>query len=168
MCVCVCTCVSMYVHVCVCVCVCVCVAHFDLMRMYYVSICKSASNRFMIFCTFIYPFAKLALDRFMISRTFIIWIIHLPACPKHVHYQFYILYLSIHQAIIKHVHDDSLPFLQGLVEELRRLFDKFLLKMLDFIRINCKQLIPIAELNGVASLCRLFDCLGTAENGVSC
>ncbi|KAL8578353.1 Dynein heavy chain 2, axonemal [Nucella lapillus] len=55
---------------------------------------------------------------------------------------------------------------KGLVEELRRLFDKFLVKMLDFIGINCRQLIPIAELNGVASLCRLFDCMGTVENGV--
>ena len=58
-------------------------------------------------------------------------------------------------------------FAKGLVEELRRLFDKYMLKMLDFINTNCKQLVPIAELNGVASLCRLFDALGTTENGVS-
>ena len=53
------------------------------------------------------------------------------------------------------------------MEELRRLFDKYVLKMLEFINANCKQLIPIAELNGVASLCRLFDALGTVDNGVS-
>ncbi|KAK7102408.1 hypothetical protein V1264_020630 [Littorina saxatilis] len=55
---------------------------------------------------------------------------------------------------------------KGLVEELRRLFDKYMVKILDFIKTNCKQLIPIAELNGVASLCRLFDVLGTIDNGV--
>ncbi|KAL3846382.1 hypothetical protein ACJMK2_017380 [Sinanodonta woodiana] len=53
-----------------------------------------------------------------------------------------------------------------LVEELRRLFDKFLVRILEFKRINCQELIPIAELNGVTSLCKLFDSLATQENGV--
>nr|XP_022345562.1 dynein heavy chain 2, axonemal-like isoform X2 [Crassostrea virginica] len=53
-----------------------------------------------------------------------------------------------------------------LVEELRRLFDKYLVKILDFKQQNCKELIPIAQLNGVSSLCKLFDSLGTVENGV--
>ncbi|XP_021360073.1 dynein heavy chain 2, axonemal-like isoform X4 [Mizuhopecten yessoensis] len=53
-----------------------------------------------------------------------------------------------------------------LVEELRRLFDKYLVKILEFKRQNCHDLIPIAQLNGVSSLCKLFDSLGTQENGV--
>ena len=57
---------------------------------------------------------------------------------------------------------------QILVEELRRLFDKYLLKIQDFKKANgCKELVKISELNGVASLCRLFDALATPENGVS-
>ncbi|PVD19154.1 hypothetical protein C0Q70_21718 [Pomacea canaliculata] len=55
---------------------------------------------------------------------------------------------------------------KGLVDELKRLFDKFLIKILNFKRANCKELVPIAELNGVTSLCKLFDSLGTVENGV--
>lgn len=56
---------------------------------------------------------------------------------------------------------------QGLVEELRRLLEKYLDKVLDFKKKNCQELVPAAELNLVASLCRLFDSLGTEENGVS-
>ncbi|XP_059156869.1 dynein axonemal heavy chain 2-like isoform X2 [Physella acuta] len=55
---------------------------------------------------------------------------------------------------------------KALVEELRKCFDKYVVKMLDFKALNCKELVPIAELNGVASLCKLFDALGTVENGV--
>lgn len=58
-------------------------------------------------------------------------------------------------------------FYQPLVEELRRLFEKYLVKILDFKQQNCKELISIAQLNGVSSLCKLFDSLGTVENGVS-
>ena len=62
----------------------------------------------------------------------------------------------------------SVICLQGMVEELRRLFDKFVVKILDFIKVNhCTELVPIAELNGIISLCRLFDILATPENGVS-
>eukprot|EP00106_Octopus_bimaculoides_P014248 XP_014781690.1 PREDICTED: dynein heavy chain 2, axonemal-like [Octopus bimaculoides] len=53
-----------------------------------------------------------------------------------------------------------------LVEEIRRLIAKYLVKMLTFKRDNCKELVPTAELNGVVSLCKLFDCFATAENGV--
>ncbi|XP_074657783.1 dynein axonemal heavy chain 2-like [Tubulanus polymorphus] len=53
-----------------------------------------------------------------------------------------------------------------LVEELRRLFDKYLKKIKDFVMQNCKELVPICEMNGVSSLCKLFDCLATPENGV--
>lgn len=55
---------------------------------------------------------------------------------------------------------------QALIEELRRLFDKYLVKILQFKKVNCTELIPLAELNGVVSLCRLFDSLATVENGV--
>ncbi|KAF0304890.1 Dynein heavy chain 2, axonemal [Amphibalanus amphitrite] len=51
-------------------------------------------------------------------------------------------------------------------DELRKLFDKFLEDMLEFKRKNCKELMPIVELNGVISLCRLLDCLCTKEFGV--
>ena len=51
---------------------------------------------------------------------------------------------------------------------LKTMFGTWLVKMLKFRRANCKELVPIAELNGVASLCKLFTCLGTKENGVSC
>lgn len=61
----------------------------------------------------------------------------------------------------------TFSFDQPLVEELRRLFDKYLVKILDFKQQNCKELISIAQLNGVSSLCKLFDSLGTVENGVS-
>ena len=54
-----------------------------------------------------------------------------------------------------------------LAEELRRLFDKFLEKIMDFRSSHsCSQTVPIVQMNGVASLCRLFDVLGTVENGV--
>ncbi|KAK3095642.1 hypothetical protein FSP39_017066 [Pinctada imbricata] len=53
-----------------------------------------------------------------------------------------------------------------LVEELKRLFEKYLTKIMDFKKANCKDLVPIQQLNGVSSLCKLFDALGTPENGV--
>ena len=57
---------------------------------------------------------------------------------------------------------------QGMVEELRRLFDKFMVKVLTFIHTSgCKELVPIAELNGIISFCKLFDILATPDNGVS-
>ena len=60
------------------------------------------------------------------------------------------------------------PFLQTLVEELRRLFEKYFVKIQEFKKANqCRELVPISELNGVISFCRLFDCLATPDNGVS-
>ncbi|CAL1538804.1 unnamed protein product [Lymnaea stagnalis] len=53
-----------------------------------------------------------------------------------------------------------------LAEELKKCFEKYLVKMLDFKALNCKELVPIAEMNGVVSLCKLFDSLGTVENGI--
>ncbi|XP_076454460.1 dynein axonemal heavy chain 2-like [Babylonia areolata] len=53
-----------------------------------------------------------------------------------------------------------------IVALLKNLFSKWLTKMLKFRNENCKELVPIAELNGVASLCKLFTCLGTLENGI--
>ena len=66
----------------------------------------------------------------------------------------------VYSMYIKHL-------LQVLVEELKRLFDKYLTKIMDFKKANCKDLVPIQQLNGVSSLCKLFDALGTPENGVS-
>ena len=55
-----------------------------------------------------------------------------------------------------------------MIEELKRLFDKYVTKIQEFKRTNqCKELVPIAEMNGIASLCKLFDALATPENGVS-
>lgn len=53
------------------------------------------------------------------------------------------------------------------IEHLQRLFEKFVPKVLEFRRRNCKEPIPTSELNSVASLCILFDALATEANGVS-
>ena len=54
-----------------------------------------------------------------------------------------------------------------LMDELRRLFDKHIVNLQNFKRVNnCKELIAVSELNGIISLCRLFDALGTPANGV--
>jgi len=54
-----------------------------------------------------------------------------------------------------------------LMEELRRLFDKHIVNLQNFKRTsNCKELIAVSEMNGIISLCRLFDALGTPTNGV--
>ncbi|XP_014680873.1 PREDICTED: dynein heavy chain 2, axonemal-like [Priapulus caudatus] len=53
-----------------------------------------------------------------------------------------------------------------LAEELRRLFDKYLAKVLEFRCSSCKESVPISQLNGVVALCRLFDALATEKNGV--
>ena len=55
-----------------------------------------------------------------------------------------------------------------LIDELRRLFDKHIVKLQNFKKTNsCKELIAVSELNSIISLCRLFDALGTPANGVS-
>jgi len=54
-----------------------------------------------------------------------------------------------------------------LTDELRRLFDKYIVNLQEFKHTNaCKELIAVSELNGIISLCRLFDALGTPANGV--
>ncbi|XP_068440309.1 dynein axonemal heavy chain 2 [Clinocottus analis] len=53
------------------------------------------------------------------------------------------------------------------VIHLKRLFEKYIVSTLNFKRSNCKERIPITELNGVTSLCRLYDALATPRNGVN-
>lgn len=55
---------------------------------------------------------------------------------------------------------------QDEAEHLNPLFDKYIESTLSFKNSNCKELIPINELNGVISLCRLYDSLATSNNGV--
>ena len=49
---------------------------------------------------------------------------------------------------------------------LRKLFDKYVAKVLEFRRKNCRELVPTSHLNAVSSLCYLLDALVTHENGV--
>ena len=49
---------------------------------------------------------------------------------------------------------------------LQDLIDKYVDKVHDFKRYNCKELVSIPEINGIRSLCNLFDTLATPENGV--
>ena len=49
---------------------------------------------------------------------------------------------------------------------LRNLFGLWMDKMLLYKRNNCNELVVIAELNGVASLCKLLTCLATSTDGV--
>ena len=65
-----------------------------------------------------------------------------------------------------HTLTPSLCGRQAEVEPLRCLFEKYLEKTLVFKRSSCKELVSITELNGVASLCRLYDALATPDNGV--
>ncbi|CAF0814718.1 unnamed protein product [Didymodactylos carnosus] len=51
-------------------------------------------------------------------------------------------------------------------EALTSLTDKYLKPILKYKQANCKELIPIAELNGVKSCTYLFDVFATKENGV--
>ncbi|XP_028810290.1 dynein heavy chain 2, axonemal isoform X2 [Denticeps clupeoides] len=53
------------------------------------------------------------------------------------------------------------------VEHLQRLFDKYTENILNFKKTHCKELVPITELNGVTSLCKLYDSLATSANGVN-
>lgn len=57
-------------------------------------------------------------------------------------------------------------FLQAEVDHLKCLFEKYIESTLNFKKNNCKELIPITKLNGVTSLCRLYDSLATSSNGV--
>lgn len=55
---------------------------------------------------------------------------------------------------------------QAEVDHLKLMFEKYIERTLSFKKSNCKELIPITELNGVTSLCRLYDSLATSNNGV--
>ncbi|KAM3621055.1 uncharacterized protein V6R79_005381 [Siganus canaliculatus] len=67
------------------------------------------------------------------------------------------------------------PFVQSWLEKrpkaeadhLQSLFEKYVESILNFKRTKCKELIPITDLNGVMSLCRLYDSLATSKNGVN-
>ncbi|KAL0267127.1 UNVERIFIED_CONTAM: hypothetical protein PYX00_009482 [Menopon gallinae] len=52
-----------------------------------------------------------------------------------------------------------------LVTEMSDHFERFVQKVLDFKRLNCKELVKTSELNCVSSLCRLLDCFISKENG---
>ena len=54
-----------------------------------------------------------------------------------------------------------------LVENLRRLMDKYVEAALEFRRKETRELVPTDRLSCVRSLCTLFDCFGTADNAVS-
>lgn len=53
------------------------------------------------------------------------------------------------------------------IEPLRNLFDKYVSKVLEFRRKNCKELVPTGELNAVTSLCYLVETFAIPDNGVS-
>ena len=57
-------------------------------------------------------------------------------------------------------------YIQKMVDMLQRLFDKYVAKVLEFRRKNCRELVPTSHLNAVSSLCYLLDALVTPENGV--
>lgn len=56
---------------------------------------------------------------------------------------------------------------QTMVSVLQDMSEKYLDKVLTFKYENCKELVPIPEINGLRSLSNLFDALATPENGVS-
>ena len=68
--------------------------------------------------------------------------------------------------LLLYIHYNVL-ILTALGEQLRQLFEKYMTKITEFKKANCNELVPIAELNGVVSLTRLFDALATQSNGVS-
>ena len=51
-------------------------------------------------------------------------------------------------------------------DELRNLVVKYIKPILVYKRANCGELVPIAELNGIKSMCNLFDAFCTKENGI--
>ncbi|XP_060896803.1 dynein axonemal heavy chain 2-like [Labrus mixtus] len=53
------------------------------------------------------------------------------------------------------------------MEHLKPLFEKYIESTQDFKKVNCKELIPISELNGITSCCRLYDSLATSSNGIN-
>ncbi|KAF3697610.1 Dynein heavy chain 2, axonemal Axonemal beta dynein heavy chain 2 Ciliary dynein heavy chain 2 [Channa argus] len=67
------------------------------------------------------------------------------------------------------------PFVQSWLDRrhkaevghLKCLFEKYIEHTLKFKKTNCKELISITDLNGITSLCRLYDSLATSSNGVN-
>ncbi|XP_054656624.1 dynein axonemal heavy chain 2 [Dunckerocampus dactyliophorus] len=53
------------------------------------------------------------------------------------------------------------------VEHLQPLFDSFIERTLSFKKSNCKELIPVTELNSIISLCRLYEALTTNKVNMS-
>lgn len=48
---------------------------------------------------------------------------------------------------------------------MRKHFDTYVSGMLDFVRLNCEQTVPVPELCAVSALCKLLGILTTEENG---
>lgn len=77
---------------------------------------------------------------------------------------------------VQHQHTEIMHFtantdyvfftLQVEAQYLKILFENYIETTLKFKKNNCKELIPITELNGVISLCRLYDSFATLQNGV--
>ena len=55
---------------------------------------------------------------------------------------------------------------QHSVEHLKRFFDKYIQKVMDFKKANCDEIVVVSEYNIIKSLCYLFDAVATKENGV--
>ncbi|PIO34801.1 hypothetical protein AB205_0116420, partial [Aquarana catesbeiana] len=52
-------------------------------------------------------------------------------------------------------------------ESLKRMFDKYVGRILEYKHQNCKDLVPQEDTSGVISLCKLYESLATPENGVN-
>lgn len=77
---------------------------------------------------------------------------------------FYCIYFTCFVTFQRFLYCSIFP--QAEVDHLQGLFKKYLESTLNFKKTNCQELIPISELNGVTSLCRLYDSLATPSNGV--
>ncbi|KAM6163721.1 dynein axonemal heavy chain 2 [Rhynchocyon petersi] len=53
------------------------------------------------------------------------------------------------------------------VEPLKRMFEKFINKILAFKKDNCNELVALPEYSGIISLCKLYSALATPENGMN-
>jgi hypothetical protein len=68
-----------------------------------------------------------------------------------------------------HDHDDDTtdPLSRTISVCDQDLFTKYVVKILEYKMLNCKEPVPIADFNAVQSLCTLFDALATKDNGVN-
>ncbi|KAJ4457121.1 putative Dynein heavy chain 2; axonemal [Paratrimastix pyriformis] len=62
----------------------------------------------------------------------------------------------------KEAHEET----RAQVPVLRGLFQKHVERALAFRREQCKEIVATSPLNAIQSLCRLYDCVATKENGV--